>query len=71
MLRSVGLVPIRRIYNGNLPIQWDLLLERRLRDRPLTRPLAYTLALLSRPLLPVVDLIPFRPFDQITIATKA
>ncbi|MBV8316817.1 MAG: class I SAM-dependent methyltransferase [Planctomycetaceae bacterium] len=71
MLRGVGLVPIRRIYNGNLPIQWNLLLERRLRDRPLTRPLAYALALLSRPLLPVADLIPFRPFDQITIATKA
>ena len=70
MLHEVGLSPLLRVYNGNGLVQWHHLLERRLRRGPATRPLGYAFSLLSRPLLPLLDLVSFRPYDQITVAVK-
>lgn len=68
MLAEVGLVTQQRIYNGSQPACRQYLLERRLRARRRWLGLAFGLA--CRPLMPLLDAVPNRPSDQITIATK-
>lgn len=73
MLRGVGLYPLRRIYNGNPMVQFLHRTEGRLCGTGENKArflLARSFSLLSRPLLPVVDVVRYRPYDQITLAIK-
>ncbi|MHB1843356.1 MAG: class I SAM-dependent methyltransferase [Deltaproteobacteria bacterium] len=70
MLSSLGFVVIGRLYNGNPAVQLQHLIERSLRRfRPLeVLRIPYSFA--SRSLLPILDLVKLRCFDQITVAIK-
>lgn len=70
MLKAVGLIPLRRVYNGHLPVQWVHRLERCLHSCSFLKPLGYSFSLLARPFLPCLDFVAIRPFDQITVALK-
>jgi len=70
MLAGLGMVTERRIYNCGVGCCWQHRAERRLRGRGVTRPLGYAFGLACRPLMPVLDLGPIHPSDQITIASK-
>jgi len=70
MLARLGLVTLRRLYNCGVACCWQLRLERRLRRAGATRPLGYAFGLACRPLMPLLDAVPYRPSDQITIAVK-
>jgi SAM-dependent methyltransferase len=70
MLGALGLVTQRRVYNCGLVTCWLQRLERRLRHHPVTRPFGYGFSLACRPFLPLLDALPYRASDQITIATK-
>lgn len=69
MLRQRGFVTIHRRLNSNALLQWECTVERCFR-RGLLWPLAVLTSLLSRPFMALVDCIPWRPSDQITIAVK-
>lgn len=69
MLKEVGLIPLRRIYNGNRLVRWYHRFERTLRRGP-ARLFGYGFSFLSRPLLPILDLVSSQPYDQITLAVK-
>jgi len=70
MLERAGLVTDRRVYNGAIATCWQHRLERRLRARPITRATGFAFGFLSRPLLPLLDLVPYHASDQITVATR-
>jgi SAM-dependent methyltransferase len=70
MLARVGLMTVRRIFNGGRAACWQYRLERQLRQRAATRWAGLGFGLACRPLMPVLDAIAFHPSDQITIATK-
>ena len=70
MLAQLGLVTLRRVYNGGRPACWQHRLERRLRLRAATRWAGFAFGLGCRPLMPLLDAVPYRPSDQITVATK-
>lgn len=70
MLAQLGLVTLRRVYNGGRPACGQYVLERLLRHRAATRWAGMAFGLVCRPLMPLLDAVPFRPSDQITIATK-
>lgn len=69
MLEEVGLLTLRRIYNGSRLVRWFHRLERALRSGPTTL-LGYGFSLLSRPILPILDIVSCRPYNQITLAVK-
>ena len=69
MLESVGLTTVNRLYIGNTWVQWLHRLEKRV--GVLNEPARYLLSTLLRLLMPIADrLPPYRPFGQITLATK-
>lgn len=70
MLRKLGLVTDDRIFNGGAACCRQHLIERWLRHRKSTRIAGYALGMMCRPLMPILDAIPYRLSDQITIATK-
>lgn len=70
MLSKLGLITLRRIYNGGWVASRQYITERRLRGRRATRLAGYLFGLLNRPLLPLMDCVAYRPSDQITIASK-
>jgi len=70
MLAAVGLVTLRRIYNCAAGACWQHRIERQLRLTSATRWAGYAFGLISRPLLPLLDALPYHPSDQITIASK-
>lgn len=70
MLARLGLVTLRRIYNGGVACCWQHRIERRLRGRSATRPFGYGFGLACRPLMPLLDAMRWRASDQITIAAK-
>jgi len=70
MLAQVGLRTVKRIYNGNVLLQWLLCAERRLRRTRVLAPFAAAAALLVRPIVPLIDALPWRYSDQITVAVK-
>lgn len=69
MLRRRGFVTIHRQWNTSVPLQWLCTVERRLR-RGLLWPFAILVSFLSRPFMALVDSVPWRPSDQVTVAVK-
>jgi len=70
MLSALGLVTLRRIYNCGWAASKQCFIERRLRHRAATQWAGYAFGQLSRPLMPLLDLLTHRASDQITIASK-
>jgi SAM-dependent methyltransferase len=70
MLADVGLTTIRRVFACGWGAAQQHVMERKLRGNRLTRPLGIAFGLASRTALPLLDAVPLRPTDQITLATK-
>ena len=70
MFAELGLLTFRRIYNGAAGACWQHRIERQLRLTSATRWAGYAFGFVSRPLLPLLDAVPYHPSDQITIASK-
>jgi SAM-dependent methyltransferase len=72
MLEKVGLLTLRRINNGNYFIQQIHGLEIWLRGSNIliARSLRYVISLMARVFVPILDIINYKPSNQITIAIK-
>jgi SAM-dependent methyltransferase len=70
MLAECGLVTSQRVYNGGRWACAQHLLERRLRRHAATRWAGFAFGFACRPMMPLIDASPYRPSDQITVATK-
>jgi SAM-dependent methyltransferase len=70
MLKQVGLMTLKRIYNGNRLVQYHHFIEKSLTHYPITRYLGYLFGLMSRPFLPLLDCIQFKSYDQISLVVK-
>jgi 2-polyprenyl-3-methyl-5-hydroxy-6-metoxy-1,4-benzoquinol methylase len=68
ILEKVGLFTLRRIYIGNFLVRGIINMERWISPR--FGKLGFIFSLAMRPLVPILDIFPYRPFDQITIAIK-
>ena len=69
MLAQVGLVTQKRVFGCGAAVAAQLTFERVVRARS-SRVVGPALGLVSRPLMGALDLVPLRPTDQITLATK-
>ena len=71
MLEKVGMMTVLRVFNGYIITQRFHELERLLRQPKLLGGVfGFTLSIVCRPLVPIMDLVAFQPNDQITLAVK-
>jgi len=72
MMGKFDLFTLKRIFNGNPVIQKIHFVEKKFRmnDNFVVKSIGYFISIIARVFMPVIDILPYQPYNQITIGIK-